>query len=414
MQKRPEEISILDFTYDLPEERIARYPLPERDASKLLVYKDGMIHERKFLQIGDELPENSLLVFNATRVVRARILMQRNSGATVEIFCTDAADNSVDFVKLLETKNEVTIRAFIGNGKRWKDEEELIQDLSLEISGRDSKIRLTAKRIGIINDQSIVRLFWDNTDYSFAEILDAVGKIPLPPYLNREEEISDAERYQTIYAQHNGSVAAPTAGLHFTKNVLENLKTKKINFAEVTLHVGAGTFKPVKAETMSGHEMHREQIIIPRSLVEQILAQKENPIIAVGTTALRTLESLYWFGKQISTQPGRHFDSIFVSQWEAYDNSPDVPMQIALRAILDWMQENNRDEIKGYTQILIAPGYSFKIVKGLITNFHQPQSTLLLLVSAFIGDDCKLVYDYALKNNFRFLSYGDSSLLWRK
>lgn len=410
MIEHPESLSIKDFTYNLPEERIARYPLSERDASKLLVYKDGEISEKIFSQIGEELPENSLLVFNATRVVRARLLMQRISGATVEIFCTDASDNSVDFVKLLETKKEVSIKAFIGNGKRWKEDEELILDLKIQ----DSNIQLRARRIGISNDQSIIKLFWNVAEFSFAEILEAVGKIPLPPYLNREEEISDSERYQTIYAQHNGSVAAPTAGLHFTTTVLENLKSKKINFAEVTLHVGAGTFKPVKADTMSGHDMHREQIIIPKSLVEQILAQKENPIVVVGTTALRTLESLYWFGKQIITQPGRHFDSLFVSQWEPYDKTPDVPVQIALRAILDWMRENNRSEISGYTQILIAPGYTFKIVNGLITNFHQPQSTLLLLVSAFIGDDCKRVYEYALKNDFRFLSYGDSSLLWRK
>lgn len=410
MIEHPESLSIKNFTYELPEERIARYPLSERDASKLLLYKDEKISEKIFRQIGEELPENSLLVFNATRVVRARLLMQRISGATVEIFCTDASDNSVDFVKLLETKEEVSIKAFIGNGKRWKEDEELILDLNI----RDSKIRLLASRIGTANDQSLIKLCWAPSEYSFAEILDAVGKIPLPPYLNREEEVSDSDRYQTIYAQHNGSVAAPTAGLHFTTSVLESLKSKKINFAEVTLHVGAGTFKPVKADTMSGHDMHREQIIIPKSLVEQILAQKGNPIVAVGTTALRTLESLYWFGKQIITQPGRHFDSLFVSQWEPYDKTPDVPLQIALRAILDWMRENNHSEIKGYTQILIAPGYSFKIVNGLITNFHQPQSTLLLLVSAFIGDDCKRVYEYALKNDFRFLSYGDSSLLWRK
>lgn len=415
MKQHPGLLRIADFSYCLPDERIARYPLSERDASKLLVYKDGNIHEKIFQQLSEELPENSLLVFNATRVVRARICMQRSSGANVELFCTDAADNSVDFVKLLETKKEVSIRAFIGNGKRWKEGEKLIQKfIQTSTSGQDSKIHLEASRIGIINDQSIIELSWTPSDYSFAEILDAVGKIPLPPYLNREEEVSDVERYQTIYAQYNGSVAAPTAGLHFTKTVLEKIKIKQIKFAEVTLHVGAGTFKPVKTETIAQHDMHREQIIIPRSLIEQILAQKSNPIIAVGTTSLRTLESIYWFGKQLITQPGRHFDSLFVSQWEAYDETPDIPLQIALRAILDWLRENNRDELFGYTQILIAPGYSFKIVNGLLTNFHQPQSTLLLLVSAFIGNDCKLVYDYALKNNFRFLSYGDSSLLWGK
>jgi S-adenosylmethionine:tRNA ribosyltransferase-isomerase len=410
MNSQPETLSIKDFSYELPEDRIARYPLPDRDASRLLIYREEKISERLFHELDEEIPANSLLVFNATRVVRARLLMQRISGATIEIFCTDAADNSVDFVKLLETKSEVQIRAFVGNAKRWKEDEELVLDLEIG----NAEIQLKAKRIGNTNEQSLVKLSWTPENYSFAEILDAAGKIPLPPYLNREEEISDADRYQTIYAQFKGSVAAPTAGLHFTTRVLEKLKLKKIKSGEVTLHVGAGTFKPVKSEKMIGHEMHREQISVPRSLIEQLIAQKSDPVIAVGTTAMRTLESLYWFGKQIITQPGKHFDSLFVSQWEPYENSADIPVQVSLNAILDWMRENKHEELKGYTQILIAPGYNFKIAKGLITNFHQPQSTLLLLVSAFIGDDYKRVYDYALKNNFRFLSYGDSSLLWKK
>jgi S-adenosylmethionine:tRNA ribosyltransferase-isomerase len=409
MQQHPKFLSITNFSYELPDERIAKHPLEERDASKLLVYKEGNIREKIFGEITSEIPENSLLVFNTTRVVRARLLMQRESGATIEIFCTDAADNSVDFVKLLETKNEVLIRAFIGNGKRWKENEELILDLKI----RNLKIELRALRIGNANDQSVIKLYWDDPSFSFAEILDTAGKIPLPPYLNREEEVADAERYQTIYANEKGSVAAPTAGLHFTDRVLEKLKAKNIHFGNVTLHVGAGTFKPVKSETMQDHEMHREQIVVSKKLIEQFLSPNQKPIIAVGTTALRTLESLYWFGKQLITQPGKHFDSLFVAQWEPYENDPDIPTPIVLRTILDWMIENKKEEITGYTEILIAPGYQFKIVDALITNFHQPQSTLLLLVSAFIGDDCKRVYDYALKNNFRFLSYGDSSLLWR-
>jgi S-adenosylmethionine:tRNA ribosyltransferase-isomerase len=286
--------------------------------------------------------------------------------------------------------------------------------LQAKIRSGETEITLHAQRAGNANDQSIVKLSWTPAEFSFSEIIEAAGKIPLPPYLNREEEEVDEERYQTIYAQHNGSVAAPTAGLHFTPAVLKTLEEKNIKLENVTLHVGAGTFKPVKAEQMSGHDMHREQIIIPRALIEKLLAQKDAPVIAVGTTALRTLESIYWFGKQLITQPGRHFDSLFVGQWEPYENAPDVPLPVTLRAILDWMTENNHSELKGFTQILIAPGYSFKVVDALVTNFHQPQSTLLLLVSAFIGDDCKKVYDYALANNFRFLSYGDSSLLWRK
>ncbi len=410
MTKHPGILSIKDFTYELPEDRIARYPAEERDASKLLIYREGNITEKSFFQINDEIPENTLLVFNNTRVVRARIFMQRISGATVEIFCTDAADSSVNFVRLLQSKKEVVLRAFIGNGKRWKYDEELVA----KIKSGETEIILNATREGYAGDQSVIKLSWTPADLSFAEIIEAAGKIPLPPYLNREEEVVDEERYQTIYAQHNGSVAAPTAGLHFTPSVLKSLEAKNIKLENVTLHVGAGTFKPVKAEQMSDHDMHREQVIIPRALIEKILLQKDAPVIAVGTTALRTLESIYWFGKQIITQPGRHFDSLFVGQWEPYDNSPEVPLPVALRAILDWMQENNHSELTGFTQILIAPGYKFKVVDALITNFHQPQSTLLLLVSAFIGDDCKKVYDYALKNDFRFLSYGDSSLLWKK
>jgi S-adenosylmethionine:tRNA ribosyltransferase-isomerase len=410
MSKHPGILSIKDFTYELPDNRIARYPSEQRDASKLLIYREEKIAEKKFSQINEEIPAGALLVFNNTRVVRARILMQRISGATVEIFCTDAADSAVDLVKLLQTKKEVLLRAFIGNGKRWKDDE----ILQAKIRSGETEITLHAQRAGNANEQSIVKLWWTPAEFTFSEIVEAAGKIPLPPYLNREEEEVDEERYQTIYAQHNGSVAAPTAGLHFTPAVLKTLEEKNITFENVTLHVGAGTFKPVKAEQMNGHDMHREQIIIPRALIEKLLAQKDAPVIAVGTTALRTLESIYWFGKQLITQPGRHFDSLFVGQWEPYENAPDVPLPVTLRAILDWMTENNHSELKGFTQILIAPGYSFKVVDALVTNFHQPQSTLLLLVSAFIGDDCKKVYDYALNNNFRFLSYGDSSLLWRK
>ncbi len=410
MHFHPKHLSIKNFTYELPEEQVAKYPLADRDSSKLLVYKNSEIYEKTFRDIVVELPEKTLLVFNTTRVIRARLLMERKSGARVEVFCTDVADNSVDFVNLLQKDKEVELCAFIGNGKRWKADEELIGNL--EIQG--TPVRLIAKRLRVINDQSVIKLTWTPSAYNLAEILDAFGKIPLPPYLNREEEKIDADRYQTVYAKHNGSVAAPTAGLHFTNHVLEKLKLKINKFAEVTLHVGAGTFKPVKADTMDGHAMHREQIIVSRELVEQILEQKTDAIVAVGTTAMRTLESLYWFGKQIITQPGSHFDSLFVSQWEPYEKSPDIPAPVALRAILDWMLENKLSEVKGYTQILIAPGYSFKIVSGLITNFHQPQSTLLLLVSAFIGTDCERVYQFALKSNFRFLSYGDSSLLWRQ
>jgi S-adenosylmethionine:tRNA ribosyltransferase-isomerase len=401
----PREISITDYSYELPEDRIAQHPLADRDASKLLVYREGKITERIFSAIPEEIPPASLLVFNKTRVVRARILMQRKSGAAIEIFCTDSANSSIDFVSALQAQGEVTIRAFVGNAKRWK------QDEVLELFAGGT--RLLAKKIVNEEDQWLVHLSWTPAERTFAEILDAAGKIPLPPYLNREEEPGDAERYQTVYAEKKGSVAAPTAGLHFTENVLQILRKKNVRTEQVTLHVGAGTFKPVKTERMSGHEMHREQVFIPLSLVEKLVAPAA-PVIAVGTTAMRTLESLYWFGRSMILNPGRHFDSLYVSQWEPYESGPDVPVPVAMRAVCDWMKENNRAEIYGYTQILIAPGYKFRLCNALITNFHQPRSTLLLLVAAFIGDDFRKVYDYALAHDFRFLSYGDSSLLWRK
>ncbi|MFN8714449.1 MAG: S-adenosylmethionine:tRNA ribosyltransferase-isomerase [Bacteroidota bacterium] len=406
----PRSISIADFTYELPDERIAQHPLAERDASKLLVYRGGEISSRVFHELPDVLPKGALLVFNTTRVVRARLLMQRESGATVELFCTDAADASIDFVRLLNAKNSVTVRCFVGNGKRWKQGELL----TLHLPGNENAV-LNAERLEAAGDQSKIALSWMPAELTFAEILDAAGKMPLPPYMKRDEEDSDAERYQTIYAQHSGSVAAPTAGLHFTPRVLDALRENETEFGEATLHVGAGTFKPVKAEQMHGHEMHREQIVVSRKLIEQLCtAVSRKPVAAVGTTAMRTLESIYWFGKQLVTEPGRYRDALFVDQWEPYTGGPDVPAAIALRAVYDWMIENNHAQLEGYTQLLIAPGYTFRIADVLITNFHQPQSTLLLLVSAFIGDDFKAVYDYALNNDYRFLSYGDSSILFRK
>jgi S-adenosylmethionine:tRNA ribosyltransferase-isomerase len=406
----PRSISIADFTYELPEERIAQHPLAERDASKLLVYRRGEISSRVFHELPEVLPQGALLVFNTTRVVRARLLMQRESGATVELFCTDAADASVDFVRLLNTKGSVTVRCFVGNGKRWKQGELL----TLNLPGAENAV-LSAERLEAMGDQSRIALRWMPAELTFAEILDAAGRMPLPPYMKRDEEDSDAERYQTIYAQHSGSVAAPTAGLHFTPRVLDALRANATELGEVTLHVGAGTFKPVKAEQMQGHEMHREQIVVSRKLIEQLCtAASRKPVAAVGTTALRTLESIYWFGKQLVTEPGRYRDALFVDQWEPYNSGPDVPAPVALRAVYDWMIENNHAQLEGYTQLLIAPGYTFRIADVLITNFHQPQSTLLLLVSAFIGDDFKAVYDYALNNDYRFLSYGDSSILFRK
>ncbi|HEU4719338.1 MAG TPA: S-adenosylmethionine:tRNA ribosyltransferase-isomerase [Bacteroidia bacterium] len=407
---RPEDLDIKNFSYDLPDEKIARFPLEKRDDSKLLVYRDGKISESVFRNMAMLIPAESLLVFNSTKVVHARLLMQRKSGATVEIFCTDSGETDMDFPRLLGKTGSVTILAFIGNGKRWKEDERLGATLKIG----EKSFALEALRAGQKEDQFLVHLSWNDADIPFLEILGAAGKVPLPPYLGRDEEENDRSRYQTVYARTEGSVAAPTAGLHFTEHVLDELRRKNVHLAEVTLHVGAGTFRPVKAATMAGHEMHREQVFIPEALVEMLCDKKMKPVIAVGTTSLRTLESIYWFGRQLVLQPGTFRNELFVSQWEPYEEGPDVPAEIALRAVRDWMTGNNHETLEGYTKLLIAPGYRFRIADALITNFHQPQSTLLLLVAAFTGDDFRRIYDYALQHDFRFLSYGDSSLLWRK
>lgn len=401
----PRDIRISDFTYYLPDERIAQHPLADRDTSKLLLYKNGSIADHTFREIPQLLPEESLIVFNTTRVVRARIIMRRASGAEIEIFCTDAADASSGFIDTLVRKSEVTIKAFTGNSKRWKDGE------TLEV--QKDGIVLSAAKIEPVNDQWKIRLSWNNAALNFAEILELFGNIPLPPYMKRNEETEDGIRYQTVYAEREGSVAAPTAGLHFTNEVLEKIQLRNIKRANVTLHVGAGTFKPVKSELMKDHDMHREQIFFTRDLVLDLLNHLNTGVTAVGTTAMRTLESIYWFGKQLVVEAGTYRNSVFVSQWEPYDSTVEVPVSVALRTVADWMQENNLSEVSGYTQIMIAPGYRFKIVSSLITNFHQPESTLLLLVAAFTGEDFRKIYDHALNNDYRFLSYGDSSLLYR-
>ena len=401
----PRDIRISDFTYSLPDERIAQHPLADRDKSKLLLYRNGNIQDHTFQDIANLLPADSLIVFNTTRVVRARIIMRRASGAEIEIFCTDAADASSGFIDTLVRKSEVTIKAFTGNSKRWKDGE------TLEV--QKDGIVLSAAKIEPVNDQWKIRLSWNNAALNFAEILELFGNIPLPPYMKRNEETEDGIRYQTVYAEREGSVAAPTAGLHFTNEVLEKIQLRNIKRADLTLHVGAGTFKPVKSELMKNHDMHREKIFFTRNLVLDLLNHLNTGVTAVGTTAMRTLESIYWFGKQLVVEAGTYRNSVFVSQWEPYDSTVEVPVSVALRTVADWMQENNLSEVSGYTQIMIAPGYRFKIVSSLITNFHQPESTLLLLVAAFTGEDFRKIYDHALNYDYRFLSYGDSSLLYR-
>ncbi len=406
----PRDIRISDYSYALPDDRIALHPLSERDASKLLVYEQGKIYESLFRDLAAEIPSDALLVFNNTRVIRARLHFQRETGAWIELFCTEAVEPYHDFSRTLTHHGDVVLRAFVGNGKRWKAGEILQQEI--QVSGKS--LLLAAEKITPVEEQWLIKLSWSDESVSFAEVLESAGKIPLPPYLNREEDAADEERYQTIFAQHKGSVAAPTASLHFTPTVLQALQEKGIRTTEVTLHVGAGTFKPVKSERMEDHLMHREQVLIPRVLIEQLIAQKNAPVVAAGTTSLRTLESIYWFGQKLVSQPGRSVADLFVDQWKPYETTSEVPTPIALRAVLDWMNENNKSVLTGETRLLIAPGYTFRIASGLITNFHQPQSTLLLLVAAFVGDDYKRIYDFALENKFRFLSYGDGSLLWRR
>jgi len=404
----PGALSIKDFTYPLPEERIAKYPLAERDASKLLIYKEEKIGEDIYRNIADHLPSDSLLVFNNTKVVEARLLFQKSTGGVIEIFCLEPHKEYPDITTAMLQHEKVLWHCLIGGASKWKRG----QVLEKKINYNSKDLVLNARYIEKASDSFIVELSWNDPVLSFAEMLHLFGAIPLPPYLKRETEISDAERYQTVYAHHEGSVAAPTAGLHFTETIFEKLKEKNIQKDFVTLHVGAATFKPVKAEMIKDHEMHAEYFAVSRSLIRNLIDHLDKNIIAVGTTSLRTLESLYWLGvKQSIVDSPR---SIEITQWEVYDHTEKmISAKEALENLIKWMKEKNLDNFTAKTQIIIAPGYQFKLVNGLITNFHQPQSTLLLLVAAFIGENWKEVYDYALQNDFRFLSYGDGSLLWR-
>jgi S-adenosylmethionine:tRNA ribosyltransferase-isomerase len=402
----PQNLSIRDFTYVLPEERIAKYPLAERDASKLLIYDNGKISEDIYKNIDKHLPKDTLLIFNDTKVVEARLLFQKNTGGVIEIFCLEPHEQYGDITIGMSQKKKVLWQCLIGGASKWKHG----QVLEKRIKDRESEIVLQARFIEKRSDSFIIEFIW-NVDISFAEVLHDAGVIPLPPYIKREPEQSDGERYQTIYAHYAGSVAAPTAGLHFSKNILEKLTAKNIKTDFVTLHVGAGTFKPVKTETIKDHEMHSEFINISKKTIENIFQNLSGHIMPVGTTSLRTIESIYWLGAKIKS--GQTNISL-ITQWEPYDHSLNVSAKEALQSLLDFMSNKKMERLFTKTQIIIAPSYKFKIANALITNFHQPQSTLLLLVAAFIGRDWKMVYDYALENNFRFLSYGDGCLLWNK
>jgi S-adenosylmethionine:tRNA ribosyltransferase-isomerase len=412
----PKNLFIKDYTYNLPEERIAKYPLTNRDASRLLIYRQGKIAEDIYSNIATHIPGNSLLIFNDTKVIEARLLFQKYTGGVIEIFCLAPHEQYLDITNAMMQKGKVLWQCLIGGASKWKHG----QVLEKKIKPADKEIILHAAYIEKRLDCFIIELSWLPVNLSFAEVLHHAGAIPLPPYIKREAEQSDAERYQTIYAHYDGSVASPTAGLHFTDNIFQKLKAKNIQKDFVTLHVGAGTFKPVKSETMQEHEMHAEFIDVSKETIKNILQNLNNNIIAVGTTSLRTIESLYWLGLKLAIG-NRQWAidnlqiNLAVTQWEVYNLFENkITVEDALQSLLDWMNKNKQERLITKTQILIAPGYQVKIIKGLITNFHQPQSTLLLLVAAFIGEDWRRVYDYALKNHFRFLSYGDGNLLWRR
>jgi len=419
----PKNISIKDYSYSLSEERIAKYPLQERDASKLLIFQEGNISEDTYKNIVSHIPETSLLVFNNTKVVEARILFSKPTGGTIEIFCLAPHEQYPDITNTMLQKEKVLWQCLVGGVSKWKAGQVLEKKIKLEMIAssrlrrdpQEKEIVLKASYIEKRADSFIIELSWSPVDLSFAEVLHLAGAIPLPPYIKRAVEESDAERYQTVYAQFDGSVAAPTAGLHFTENIFKQFIEKKIQTDFVTLHVGAGTFKPVKSKTMLEHEMHAEWIDVSKNTIENILNNLDNNIIAVGTTSLRTIESLYWLGVKSRESGVGSRESLQLLQWEAYQLvEKNIPVKDALQALIEWMEKNKLEKLVTKTQILIAPGYKFKIIKGLITNFHQPQSTLLLLVAALVGKDWQKVYDYGLQNNFSFLSYGDGSLLWKQ
>jgi len=397
-------ISISDYAYELPDDKIAKYPLAERDQSKLLVWKNGQIRDTQFRELSEYLPSNSLLIFNNTKVIRARLHFQKETGAKIEIFCLDPYEPA-DYQIAFQTTQSCVWKCMIGNQKKWKGEK-----LRKSIRIVDTEIELCAEQTDPVNDKSLIRFSWNNPDFEFSRIIENAGSLPIPPYLNRETEQSDLERYQTVYSKIKGSVAAPTAGLHFTEKVISHLEKEGHQLAELTLHVGAGTFQPVKSERISDHEMHSEHLYISRDFLNK-LSHHTGKKIAVGTTSVRTLESLYWLGVQAYRHPEIDIENLKVSQWEAYqENKQELSASDALNALLTLLDHQQTDYLSASTQIIIAPGYRFRIVDGLITNFHQPQSTLLLLISAYLGEDWRNIYDHALANGYRFLSYGDSNL----
>ena len=400
--KNIQEIAIAEYDYPLPDERIAKYPLAERDTSKLLLYKGGEIRQEKFANLPSFIPQGALMVFNNTRVIQARLRFRKETGAQIEVFCLEP-EQPADYQLMFQETKECVWQCLVGNSSRWKSG---VLSQVIEIDG--VQVTLSVERVSSAA-VNLVRFFWDG-GFTFAQLLEAAGELPIPPYLNRKTEESDMSTYQTVYSKVKGSVAAPTAGLHFTPAVLSALDAAGVQRGEVTLHVGAGTFKPVKSELIADHEMHEEYIEVQRGLIERIIAAG-GAAVAVGTTSVRTLESLYFLGEKVSENPAIEESELCVGQWEPYNREHTLSTVEALTALLQWLDAKGLDRVHSHTRIMIAPGYTFRIVKAIVTNFHQPKSTLLLLVSAFIGGDWRRVYDYALENGFRFLSYGDSSLL---
>ena len=404
-EMEPKNLSINDFTYDLSEESIAKYPLPNRDAGKLLIYENGIIQESIYAQIHEAIPSNSLMVFNNTKVVEARLLFTKETGSTIEIFCLEPAEIYSDITSAMLQKNKVLWKCLVGGAKKWKQE--------LLIKQHEVLQQFQAKKIEQKSDYFLIEFSWKNKDLSFAEVLHTLGEIPLPPYLNRAVEEQDKTTYQTVYAKHDGSVAAPTAGLHFTENIFNKLQQKQIHPNYVTLHVGAGTFKPVKSETMQDHEMHQEFFEVDDTFIDTLIQNYQNNIIAVGTTSLRTLETLYWMGVKAHEDPNiTTVEALQIQQWDAYELPQHISLHDALLSLQKFMNTHSIKKLIAKTQIIIAPPYQLKVANALVTNFHQPKSTLLLLVAAILKDDWKKVYQYALTNNFRFLSYGDGNLYW--
>ena len=405
MTNDPRDIRIEAFDYPLPDDRIAKFPLPRRDESKLLLYRGGKVGESVFKRITDFLPSHSLMVFNNTRVIQARLLFKKETGARIEVFCLEPI-RPRDYAEAFQATGSCQWSCLVGNLKKWKE-----GPLTRTILVQDQLVTLRAMRLETQGDTHLIGFSWDGEDLTFADILDAAGILPIPPYLHRETERSDLQTYQTVYSKVKGSVAAPTAGLHFTPEVLADIDANGIGREEITLHVGAGTFKPVKSETIEGHEMHTEFIAVRRSSIERIIANL-GCIIAVGTTSVRTLESLYYMGVILENNPEATSEDLVVKQWMPYEErNNQLGVERSLRNLLAYLDRDHKDQLITATQIIIVPGYVFKIVKGIVTNFHQPKSTLLLLISAFVKGDWKHIYTYALSHCFRFLSYGDSSLL---